>query len=206
MTPSKRLFDLVLALFLATLLAPLLLILLGWMALREGRPLFYISERMKTPDQPFRLIKLRTMRMTEAKQNAGVSGGDKTDRISRFGHFLRRSRLDELPQLWNILRGDMSFIGPRPPLRQYVKSYPELYDNVLKNRPGITGLATLTLHAREERLLSACHTAAETEAVYTRRCVPQKARLDLIYQRNQSLCFDLWLLMRTGAKLLRRSG
>ena len=206
MTNTKRLFDIGLALLLALLLAPGLLVLLGWMALIEGRPLFYISERMKTPEQSFRLIKLRTMRPVTDNKNTGVSGGDKTDRISRFGHFLRRTRLDEVPQLWNILRGDMSFVGPRPPLRQYTEAYPKIYGAVLKNRPGITGLATLVFHSHEERLLARCKTAAETEAVYRRRCIPQKARLDLIYQNNQGLCLDLWLLARTGARMLRRGG
>lgn len=204
MNRSKRLFDIGLALLLALLLAPGLLVLLGWMALVEGRPLFYVSERMKTPRQSFRLIKLRTMRPVTHDKNPGVSGGDKADRISRFGRFLRQSRLDEMPQLWNILRGDMSFVGPRPPLRQYVKSYPELYESVLKNRPGITGLATLIFHPHEDCLLAQCKTAADTEAVYRRRCIPQKARLDLIYQNNQSFCFDIWLLARTGARMLRR--
>lgn len=200
MTVQKRLLDLTLALVLLVFLAPVLLVLLGAMALLEGRPLFYVAQRMKTPEQAFWLIKLRTMQPVAAGDNTGVSGGDKAARISRFGAFLRRSRLDELPQLINVIRGDMSFVGPRPPLRRYVALHPEIYRQVLKNRPGITGLATLVFHAHEERLLAACKTAAETEAVYRRRCIPRKARLDLIYQNNPSLCFDLSLMVRTIVK------
>ncbi len=202
MTLRKRLFDLTLAFLLLPLVLPLLLGLLAWMALTGAGPLFYISERMKTPTKPFRLIKLRTMRPALHDQNTGVSGGDKTTRITRFGQFLRRSRLDELPQIWNILRGDMSFVGPRPPLRQYVEQFPQIYARVLKNRPGLTGLATLTFHAHEARLLAACKTPAETEKTYTRRCITRKAQLDLIYQRRQSLCLDLWLMGKTVARIL----
>ena len=202
MTPSKRIFDIVLALLLAALLALPFLVLLAVLLLSQGRPLFYVAERMKAPGQPFALWKLRTM--TLAKGDSGVSGGDKSARITPTGRFLRRARLDEIPQLWNVLRGDMSFVGPRPPLRIYVERCPEIYAQVLQSRPGITGLATLEFHAHEERLLATCRNAAETDAVYTRRCIPRKAHLDLIYQRHQSLCFDLALLGRTGSRVLLR--
>ena len=195
MTLSKRIMDLVLAFILTVVLAPVILGLAAWILLRDGRPVFYVAERMKAPGQPFNLWKFRTMRTTA--QDSGVSGGDKAGRITPTGRFLRRTRLDELPQLLNILRGDISFVGPRPPLRRYVERYPELYTEVLKSRPGVTGLATLAFHRTEERLLARCTTARETEAVYTRRCIPAKARLDLIYARNRSLCFDLWLMLAT---------
>lgn len=203
MTISKRLSDIVLALVLAALLIVPFSILLIVLALIEGRPLFYVAERMKAPGQPFALWKLRTMRL--AAGDSGVSGGDKSARITRMGRFLRRSRLDEVPQLWNVLRGDMSFVGPRPPLRLYVEKFPDVYARVLQSRPGITGLATLEFHAQEERLLAPCRNPQETDAVYSRRCVPRKARLDLIYQANRSFCFDLSLMGRTvGRVLLRR--
>jgi lipopolysaccharide/colanic/teichoic acid biosynthesis glycosyltransferase len=141
------------------------------------------------------LVKFRSMR-PDAK-DGGVTGADKADRITRTGRFLRRSRLDEVPQLWNILKGDMSFVGPRPPLRVYVQDYPQIYGPVLRSRPGLTGLATLAYHAHEQRLLAQCQTAAETDATYRRACIPHKARLDLIYQARRSLCFDLVLMWRT---------
>ncbi len=195
MSFDKRLMDIVLALVLSVLLSPLIVCAALLILIREGRPIFYVAERMKAPGQPFNLWKFRTMR--SAAQNSGVSGGDKADRITNTGRFMRRTRLDEVPQLWNILRGDISFVGPRPPLRRYVEQFPELYAEVLKSRPGVTGLATLAFHRTEERLLAACSTAEETEAVYTRRCVPAKARLDLIYAHNRNLCFDLKLMVAT---------
>jgi lipopolysaccharide/colanic/teichoic acid biosynthesis glycosyltransferase len=204
MTPARRIADLLLGGLLAALLAlpfGLLLLVLLW---REGRPLFHLSERMRTPEVPFRLIKLRSMRPDP--QDRGVSGGDKAARITPTGRFLRAYRLDEIPQLWNVLAGDMSLVGPRPPLRAYVEAFPDLYDRVLRDRPGITGLATLHFHAAEDRILSACRTAEETEAAYRRRCIPRKARLDLIYQGRRTTCSDLLLLARTAGRLLRRRG
>jgi lipopolysaccharide/colanic/teichoic acid biosynthesis glycosyltransferase len=202
MTPAKRIFDIVVALLLAAILALPFAVLVAVLLWREGRPVFYVAERMRAPGRPFGLWKLRTMRPAPA--DSGVSGGDKADRITPSGRFLRRTRLDEIPQLWNVLKGEMSFVGPRPPLRQYVERFPGLYARVLRSRPGITGLATLHFHRHEERLLSRCRDAAETDAVYARRCVPRKARLDLIYQRRRNLCLDVVLMLRTAGKVLRR--
>jgi lipopolysaccharide/colanic/teichoic acid biosynthesis glycosyltransferase len=158
---------------------------------------------MRTAEQGFALVKFRTMRPDMA--DSGVSGGDKTARITHTGAFLRRTRLDELPQLWNILMGDMSFVGPRPPLRRYVVDYPGLYRRVLRARPGVTGLATVIYHRHEERLLRGCTTAAQTDAVYRRACIPRKARLDLIYLERQSLALDLWIIFRTLVRRKRRN-
>lgn len=203
MTWRKRLFDLFFVTLLIVILAPVLLALLLWLLLREGRPVFYVAERMKGIDQPFNLWKLRTMTMVES--DAGVSGGDKNTRITPTGAWLRGKRLDEFPQLWNILRGDLSFVGPRPPLREYVERYPEIYREVLKSRPGVTGLASISYHRHEAALLARCTTPEETDAVYTRICVPAKARLDLIYQRHQSMCYDFDLVFQTIGNLFRRN-
>ena len=159
---------------------------------------------MKTPEQPFNLIKFRTMSHAPEDQNTGVTGGDKASRITPIGRKLRRYRLDELPQLINVLRGDMSFVGPRPPLRQYTEKFPDLYGQVLRSRPGVTGLATLHYHRHEERLIASATTAEETETIYATRCVPRKAKLDLIYQRHASVCFDIVILWQTLAKVLGR--
>jgi lipopolysaccharide/colanic/teichoic acid biosynthesis glycosyltransferase len=202
MTPQKRAFDLALALILSVLLALPIAAIALMILVRDGRPVLYRAERMRAPGQPFRLWKFRTM--TLAGADSGVSGGDKAARVTATGRLLRRTRLDELPQLWNVLRGDISFVGPRPPLRQYVDRFPDLYARVLQSRPGVTGLATLQFHRAEGRILAPCRTAEETDAVYSRRCVPRKAALDLIYQRHASLCFDLAIIGQTLARLVRR--
>lgn len=203
MTPQKRVLDLFFAALLLVVLGPVLLGLLVWLLIKQGRPLFYVAERMKGVDQPFMLWKLRTMEVVA--EDTGVSGGDKASRITKTGAWLRRRRLDEFPQLWNILKGDLSFVGPRPPLREYVERYPALYARVLQSRPGVTGLASIVFHKHEERLLARCKTPEQTDEVYTRICVPRKARLDLAYQRHQSLCLDFDLVFQTIGNLLRRS-
>ncbi|WP_109468706.1 sugar transferase [Albibacillus kandeliae] len=203
MTWRKRIFDLFFATLLVVILAPVFGAVVIWLLLQQGRPLFYVAERMKGVDRPFALWKFRTMTVVAA--DAGVSGGDKAARITPAGAWLRSKRLDELPQLWNILKGDLSFVGPRPPLREYVERFPGLYGEVLKSRPGVTGLASITYHRHEAALLERCGRAEETDAVYTRICVPAKARLDLIYQRHQSMCYDFDLVFQTIGNLFRRS-
>lgn len=202
MTWRKRIFDLFFASLLVIILGPILLWLLVYLLVKEGRPLFYVAERMKGPGQPFNLWKLRTMTVVDEDQ--GVSGGNKASRVTKTGAWLRSKRLDEFPQLWNILRGDLSFVGPRPPLREYVERFPDIYGKVLKSRPGVTGLATIRFHKHEERLLSRCETPLETDDIYCRICVPRKAKLDLIYQRNQSTCYDFDLVFQTIGNLFRR--
>lgn len=195
MTPGRRIMDIALALLLLAVLWPVLIGLVLAVLILDGRPVLYISERMQAPGRPFMLWKFRTM--TNVATDSGVSGGDKAHRITRTGAVMRRYRLDEIPQLMNILRGDIGFVGPRPPLRRYVERFPDLYTEVLKDRPGVTGLATLVFHRTEERLLAACGTPEETEAVYERRCVPVKAQLDLIYAKNRNLCLDLRMMVAT---------
>ncbi len=202
MTWDKRLFDLFFATLLIVILGPILLWLLWWLLWKEGRPVFYVAERMKGIDRPFRLWKLRTMTLVD--EDSGVSGGDKAARVTKTGAWLRSKRLDEFPQLWNILKGDLSFVGPRPPLRQYVETHPEIYAEVLKSRPGVTGLASIAYHRHEAMLLERCATREETHAVYSRICVPAKARLDLIYQRHQNMCYDFDLVFQTIGNLFRR--
>jgi len=148
MTAGKRLFDLFFASLLVIILGPIILWLILSLWIRQGRPIFYVAERMKSPTETFGLWKFRTMRVVTEDQ--GVSGAHKTARITPLGARLRAKRLDEFPQLWNILKGDLSFVGPRPPLREYVEKHPELYAPVLQSRPGVTGLPKILCHNHEE--------------------------------------------------------
>lgn len=200
-------FDLGFIFVTAPLTLPLALVIWGLILLREGGPVFYQARRSGQGGQPFLALKFRTMRDVSAPDNAGVSGGNKTFRISRFSAFLRKTRLDELPQLVNVLRGDMSLVGPRPPDPRYVDMYPQIYGAVLRARPGLTGLATLYMHRFEDRVLRDCATAEETEEVYCRRCIPRKAHLDLMYQARMAqpgaVCFDFWIIARSVRSVLR---
>ncbi|WP_090113918.1 sugar transferase [Limimaricola pyoseonensis] len=201
MTLAKRMLDVTLALVLLALLWPVMIGLVLLLLVVEGRPIFFLHDRMSTPTRSFKLVKFRTMRCHG--EAGGVTGGDKAGRISRLQRLLRRSRADELPQLWNVLRGDISLVGPRPPMPYYVEAFPALYAEVLKSRPGITGLATLRFHAHEEAILATCTSPEITDHVYRRRCVHRKARLDLIYQRRRTVWMDLRLIAETALNVVR---
>ncbi|MBF9031291.1 sugar transferase [Rhodobacterales bacterium HKCCE3408] len=204
MKKSKRLFDLVLVSLLAVPVALAVAGIALWLLLRQGRPVFFGSERMAAPGRPFTLWKFRTMR--QGADDGRATGGDKTVGITPAGRRLRACRLDELPQIWNVLRGDLSFVGPRPPLRRYVEAHPVLYAQVLRSRPGLTGLATLVYSGAEARILSGCRSSDETETLYRRRCIPRKARLDLIYQHRCGVALDTWLMVRTVSRLFAGPG
>lgn len=201
MTFRKRVFDLGLVGVLLPLMAFPMLFIAFLILVLDGRPVFYRACRVKEGSAVFTMWKFRTMNVVEG--DSGICGGHKFNRITRTGHFLRISHLDELPQLWNILIGDMSFVGPRPPEPRYVMRFPELYAQVLRSRPGVTGLATALFHNREARLLSRCQTREMSEMVYVKLCIPPKARLDLIYQKRSALKVDLWIIKRTFAGIWR---
>lgn len=191
----KRLFDVMLALILLVPLSIVMGLVAVLMLIKQGRPIFYSAERMRAPGQPFRQLKFRTM--IPQNEDFGATGAHKHWRITPLGHFLRCARIDELPQLFNILKGDMSFVGPRPPLREYVEQFPAVYSQVLKSRPGVTGLATLIYHRHEDRILARCKSAEATELAYYRRCLPAKLKIDLIYQRHRDIRLDLWIMWST---------
>lgn len=195
--------EIALALALTLILAPVITALALAVLLIDGRPVLFVSDRVTRGGRIFRLVKFRTM---AGIAGPGVTGGDKDARITPLGRWLRRRRLDELPQLWNVITGDLAFVGPRPPLPEVVAAAPGTYARLLRRRPGITGLATLVFAGREERLLAAASTPSETEAIYLRRCVPRKARLDLIHARHRRARLDLWLMALTAVRILRGPG
>lgn len=187
--------------------APIFLLIIVWLFLSQGRPIFYKSDRMKSVDKAFVLIKFRTMvAPSSTDPDSGASGGHKSARVTRVGQILRRVRLDELPQLWNIFTGDMSFVGPRPPLLKYTKSHHTLYAKVLRNKPGVTGLASIVYHYHEEFLLANTSSLEETEVIYQNRCIPRKAKIDLLYQQKQSIGLDIYVLYLTAAKFVKLPG
>lgn len=192
---SKRAFDISLALILLIPLSLVMVIVSMVLLVAQGRPIFYAAPRMRSPDTPFTHLKFRTMLRQD--DDFGVTGGHKKWRITPLGRFMRRTRIDELPQLFNILRGDMSFVGPRPTIREYVERFPAVYAQVLKSRPGVTGLATLIYHRHEDKILVNCKSAEATEKAYATRCLPAKLKIDLIYQRNRSFRLDMWIMWQT---------
>ncbi|MEP4197309.1 MAG: sugar transferase [Aliishimia sp.] len=198
--------DIALVLATAPITLPIFCAIALKMYFSQSGPIFFRAKRVGQNGVPFVALKFRTM--MPCAQNNGVSGGDKQARITPFAQRLRECRLDEIPQIYNILRGDMSLVGPRAPDPRYVKMYPELYAKVLRCRPGLTGLATLHMHRFEDRILKLCSSAEETETTYCRRCIPRKARLDLIYQDRVEyagfIWFDLSLLARSIWAVMRK--
>jgi len=199
--PLNRPIEIFLAIALAILLAPALMAVGLAVAVLDGRPVLFLSERVGQGGRIFRLVKFRTMRN---EGRPAVNGGYNAAATSGLGTFLRRHRLDELPQLWNVLAGDMGFVGPRPPIPGLVDRAPRVYGRVLRLRPGVTGLATLTFVDHEERIMGSVTTRSEAEEVYARRCLPRKARIDLIYARRRSLALDLWLIALTAHRVFCR--
>ncbi|MEM0937171.1 MAG: sugar transferase [Pseudomonadota bacterium] len=202
---AKRAFDLFFGVVLLVPTLPLMVWTSARILRHDGWPVLYAAERIGQYGQPFVQYKFRTM-VHAAGPEQGVSGGDKAHRITPLGHRLRAARLDELPQMFNVLNGTMSFVGPRPPAPQYVARFPETYADVLQMKPGITGLATVMFHLHEEWLLKDTSSAAQTDDIYVRRCVPRKAMLDRLYAKSWSMRLDLYLIYLTLGKGFRWPG
>lgn len=194
---AKRCFDVLCAALGLLVLAPLLLLIAVWVRLDSPGPALFRQTRVGRFGVPFTIHKFRTM---GAEPGAAITVGEDS-RITRAGHLLRASKLDELPQLWDVLRGTMSLVGPRPELPRYVALYPAaLRQRVLAVRPGITDPASLEF-SHEAELLAA---AADPEHEYREVVLPAKLRLSANYAARASLATDLKLILRTLARVVRR--
>jgi len=192
----KRLFDLVVSATGLILLAPLFLLAALLIKLDSPGPVFYKGNRTGKNGVPFKMFKLRTM-VLHADQMGSLLTHDCDPRVTRTGRVLRKWKLDELPQLINVLRGEMSLVGPRPESPCYVKHYTEAQRKVLEVKPGITG-PTQVKYRNEEALLSRC-TNLETE--YLAVIMPRKLEMDLAYIEQRSLARDLGLIWQTLASV-----
>jgi lipopolysaccharide/colanic/teichoic acid biosynthesis glycosyltransferase len=189
---AKRVFDFVCSALGLLLLAPLLLVVSAWIRLDSRGPVFFRQERVGRFGVPFRIHKFRTM-SHEARQGPQITVGADA-RITRAGSFLRRHKLDELPQLIDVLKGDMSLVGPRPEVPRYVAMYPQdLREKVLSVRPGITDPASLQF--RDESGLLA--RAADPEREYVEVVMPAKLKLAAQYVERATRATDLHLIGRT---------
>lgn len=196
---AKRAFDLLGAVLALLILGPVMLLVALWIKLDSPGPVFYRQERVGRFGVPFRIHKFRSMRQDAAGLPITV-GED--PRITRAGQFLRRTRLDELPQFIDVLQGRMSLVGPRPEVPRYVALYPAaLRERALAVRPGITDPASLA-YIDEAALLAA---AADPEREYVERILPVKVQAAVDYAERASLLNDLAVLARTAAALLRRA-
>jgi lipopolysaccharide/colanic/teichoic acid biosynthesis glycosyltransferase len=195
---SKRLLDLALALPALAATAPLVATLAALVRVTSQGPAFYVQTRVGRGRRPLRLFKLRSMRVDADRVGPHVTAaGD--PRVTRIGALLRRTKLDELPQLWNVVRGDMSLVGPRPEAERYVSHYRPEWQPLLDVRPGITDLASLVFRD-EESLLAGAH---DRERAYVEAILPAKLKLALEGVARSSLRYDLEILLRTVLVVLR---
>lgn len=193
---GKRSFDIVFAVVFLVLLSPLLLLFALAVALTSPGGAFFRQVRVGRHGREFRLLKFRSMRPgSEAQGQLTIGGRD--PRITGVGYLLRKTKLDELPQLWNVLVGDMSVVGPRPEVPKYVALYNEEQRAVLSVRPGITGMASID-YIDENELLAK---AADPERAYIEEVMPAKLALDLRYVREQSFALDLRIIMATVGRV-----
>jgi len=188
----KRAFDLFASLFGLVLSLPLFLVVGFLIRLDSRGPIFFRQERVGKGLQPFTIYKFRTMFHEVAVQDRAITpAGD--PRVTRLGRVLRKLKFDELPQLFNVLKGDMSLVGPRPEVPRYVKLFRSDYEEILKIRPGITDLASLKY--RDEASLLA--NATDPDALYLQQVLPDKIRLAKEYVRRSSLAYDIRLIFKT---------
>ena len=187
---AKRLLDIILSLIALAILSPVLVVVAILIRLDSPGSVIFKQQRIGREFVPFTIFKLRTMAI-EAPSLEVTAGGD--SRITRVGRFLRRSKLDEVPQLVNILRGEMSLVGPRPEVATYVDMFREDFETILAVRPGLTDLASIH-YVDEEKTLGE---SDDPIAAYVEILLPHKIELAKEYVHTQSLLLDLWIILRT---------
>lgn len=194
----KRAFDITVATIGLLLVTPLLLMVALVIKLDSPGPVFFTQERIGRHFRPFRIYKFRTM-VPEAPQLGGKITAGEDPRITRIGRYLRWTKVDELPQLLNVLKGDMSLVGPRPEVRQYVELFRSDYEDILQVSPGITDLASVRYRHEAELLGQAEH----PEDCYVREILPEKIKLAKEYRQRSSFFFDIAVLLRTFGAIVK---
>jgi len=188
----KRLLDIAASGLGLLLLSPLLAVVALLVKYGSPGPVIFRHKRMGKGSKPFEVLKFRTMVQDGPRKGGQITFGD-DPRITPIGRLLRKAKIDELPQLFNVLRGDMSLVGPRPEVQRYVEMFAEDYKEILRVRPGITDLASVK-YRDEAAILGA---AADPEREYAERVLPEKIRLAREYVRRQSLLLDLGIIFGT---------
>jgi len=193
----KRAFDIVASAVGLIVLAPFLLAIAALIKLASPGPVFYRGERIGRGGKPFRIFKFRTM-VQDAERIGPVSATASDSRITRVGGFLRKYKLDECPQLLDVLRGAMSLVGPRPEVAKYVDMYTEEEQAILTVRPGITDWASIR-HCHQGELMKG---SEDADRFFEEKIRKTKVRLQLVYVRNHSLWVDLKILVYTFVRIL----
>lgn len=193
----KRLFDIIFSFLGLILVSPLLLIVVLLIKINSSGQVFYRGERIGKLRKPFRIFKFRTM-VENADRIGGPSTADDDPRLTKIGRFLKKYQLDELPQLINVLRGEMSLVGPRPEVRVYVDMMSdEERKTILSVLPGMTDLASLWNFHESEVLKG----SSDPERAYQEKIRPEKIRLQMEYVKNRSFLLDFKLIIKTISKI-----
>jgi lipopolysaccharide/colanic/teichoic acid biosynthesis glycosyltransferase len=192
----KRVFDLTISALGLLILGPLFGLVAILIKLDSTGPVFFRQHRVGRAFRPFLILKFRTM-VRDAPNKGGPITFGEDPRITRIGRFLRKIKIDELPQLINVLKGEMSIVGPRPEVRRYVELFREDYEEILTVRPGLTDLASLK-YRDEAAILGSSH---DPEEMYVKYILPEKVSLGKEYVRRSSRIFDLILIFKTLAAL-----
>jgi lipopolysaccharide/colanic/teichoic acid biosynthesis glycosyltransferase len=193
----KRIFDIVFSLTGILILSPFLLLFSILVAVNSGFPVLYIQKRVGKNSSDFSLLKFRTMQADSDKKGL-ITVGSRDPRVTGIGYFLRKYKIDELPQLFNVLAGDMSLVGPRPEVRKYVELYNTEQQKVLSVKPGITDYASIEYSNENEMLLR----SEKPEELYIQDVMPAKLKLNLKYIQEQSLLTDIKIILKTIGKLI----
>ena len=198
---SKRLFDLLMSVPLLALAAPFMAVTALAVRASSPGPLLFRQARVGKDGVDFEILKFRTMRHAPSGNGPRLTQREDS-RITPIGRLIRRSRLDELPQLWNVIRGDMSLVGPRPDVPEFLASLKPEEASILKLRPGITSLTSIEFR-HEDDLLP--HGASEQEITqhYVEHILPRKIRLELEYAEKANLLTDLKVLFKTATVVVR---
>lgn len=192
----KRLFDIIASFIGLFILTPLLLMLMLWVGLSSKGGVFYLQERIGQYGKPFRLFKFRTM-YTGADKKGLLTVGGRDPRITPIGYYLRKYKLDELPQLLNVFIGDMSLVGPRPEVKKYVDLYTPEQRKVLNVKPGITDYASLEYFEESELLAK----SNQPEKTYIEEIMPAKLMLNERYIFEAGIKTDIKIIFRTIARI-----
>ncbi len=194
----KRLFDIVASFFGLLVLLPILLIVAILIVIDSRGGVFYRQVRVGKGNKDFRIFKFRTMH-TNADKLGLLTVGGRDPRVTKVGYYLRKYKLDELPQLINVLIGDMSFVGPRPEVRKYVDLYTEEQQKVLEVRPGITDLASIEFRNENEIL----EKQENPDQYYIDVIMPHKLEINLKYIKNRSFLKDIGIIFKTFSAILK---
>lgn len=194
----KRVFDVLVASAGLILLAPLLAFIAVAIRSESRGPVLFRQERIGRGFRPFQILKFRTMVEDAPRLGGSLTEGDRDPRITRVGRILRRMKLDELPQLINVVRGDMSLVGPRPEVRKYVELFRSDYERLLSVRPGITDPASLA-YRNESEILRNCD---DVERTYIERILPDKIAISDDYVSTVGMVTDMLLIARTILRLV----